>query len=175
MKYYPTNEILKISMVLYQIKNTVTNNCYVGYTTRKLEDRISQHLGCHSKSSASACYNRTKMYEDFNKYGLENFSVSILGICQTKKELIDAEKLFQDHKDFKYYNERNSKKDTTKKHKLKKVCLTDSQGIKQYFKSPIEVAKKFNCHRSNVIKAIKGQYLLKRKYKAEYINNLDKQ
>ena len=169
LKYHPTNEILEVSMVLYQIKNTITNNSYVGYTTRKLEDRIKQHLGCHSKSASSDCYNRTKMYEDFKKFGLENFTLSILGIFQTKKELINAEKLLQNQKDFKYYNERNAKKDTTKKHSLKKICLTDAQGIKQYFKSPIEVAKIFKCHRSNVTKAIKGQYLLKRKYKVEYI------
>lgn len=171
LKTYPDKNILKERCLIYQIENDITKDAYVGYTTIELKKRYKNHNGCHSQSEYSNNKNRTTLYVDFIKYGKENFTMSILEICNCKKELIEKEKLYQKKKKYLKYNENLLKRDTRSgKNKGKIIKLTDIYGNILLFNKPIDVARKFNCHRSNVLKAISNKYRFLRKYKAEFIN-----
>jgi len=61
--------------VIYKITNHITNELYVGKTERSLETRKKQHI------RASKKYN-TKLYNAFNKFGIENFSFDIIEQCK---------------------------------------------------------------------------------------------
>jgi hypothetical protein len=171
IKRVPSNIIDDISMVCYEIKNNITGDCYAGMTTRKLIKRINQHEKLHSKKGSSNSVNRTLMYVDFEKYGIDNFSVRILKQCKTKLELLEYEKEKRLEPQYSKYSFREKTKNTSKKHKLTKVLLTDLKGNELLFSRSIYVARFCECDRSNVTKALKGQYRLKRKYKAEYITD----
>ena len=169
INFLPSKSILNESMVVYEIENKISGNCYVGITTKKLQNRIYQHINLHSKNESSGKNNRTSLYLDFNKYGLHNFSVRILHKCNTKRELLNLEKQIVKNEKYLLYAQNGLKRDFTKKNYFTGVYLIDENNNKTLFKSPSEIAKKFGCHRSNVIKVIKGKYKLRRKYKVEYI------
>ena len=158
-------------MVVYEIENLKTNDCYIGITTNKLSVRITNHLNCHSKSGFSGFQKRTLMYEDFKHYGVDNFMLKILYQGKSKKQILAFESTVKSQDKYLKYSIRDILKDTSKKHNLKAVCLIDSKGKKSFFKSPSEVTKKFRCSRTNIIKAIKDRYLFKREYIAFYVSN----
>ena len=170
IKTYPNNDILNESFVIYQIENDIIKDAYVGYTTVKLKTRYANHNGCHSNSKKSNSKNRTTLYLDFKKYGKENFTMSILAKCNTKDELISKEKEYQKQTKYIKYNRNLLKRDTRSgKNKGKVIQLTDSDGNVLLFNKPIEVAKKFNVHRSSILKAISNNYRFLRKYNAKFI------
>ena len=171
IKTYPDENILKKRCLIYQIENDITKDAYVGYTTIDLKTRYRNHNGCHSQSEHSNYKKRTPLYVDFIKYGKKNFTMSILEICNSKKELIEKEKIYQKNKKYLKYNKNLLNRDTRAgKNKYKIIKLTDFYGNVLLFNKPIDVAKKFNCHRSSVLKAINNNYKFLRKYKAEFIN-----
>lgn len=68
----------KISAV-YQIKNTVTGEQYVG-SSRNVKHRWASHK-CPSKWKQRP---NSKLYQAFKKYGIENFMFSILALVEPK-------------------------------------------------------------------------------------------
>lgn len=58
---------------IYKIVNLVNNKVYIGQTTRTLEERYKEHLN-HAKSNDRDGL----LYKAMNKYGLENFKISML-------------------------------------------------------------------------------------------------
>lgn len=170
IKTYPNDSILEKSSVVYEIKNEITKDCYVGYTEKKLKVRYDSHNGCHSSSVHSNCGNRTGLYNDFLEYGKENFTMSILNTCKTKKQLIEIEKNYQTLDKYKKYNQKSLNRDTRPgKNKDSVIMLIDEDGNKSYYSRPIDVARSFNVHRSSVLKAIKNAYKFKRKYAAMFV------
>jgi predicted GIY-YIG superfamily endonuclease len=59
---------------IYLITNNVNNKVYVGKTEDSIEKRFAEHC---SDSKKDRCKNRP-LYRAMNKYGCENFSVSLL-------------------------------------------------------------------------------------------------
>ena len=59
---------------IYLITNNVNNKVYVGKTEDSIEKRFAEHC---SDSKKERCKNRP-LYRAMNKYGCENFSVSLL-------------------------------------------------------------------------------------------------
>lgn len=57
---------------IYRINNTVNNKFYVGATTRTIEQRFKEHLGCAKKGQ------RGPLLAAIRKYGDTNFSVALL-------------------------------------------------------------------------------------------------
>ena len=58
---------------IYKIVNLINNKVYIGQTARTLEERYKEHLN-HAKS-----HDRDGLlYKAMNKYGLENFKISML-------------------------------------------------------------------------------------------------
>lgn len=71
---------------IYIINNGINNKNYIGQTTTNIHIRWSQHV-----SAAKNKVMRNEIYSDMNKYGIENFNISILEeVCsETKDDLID--------------------------------------------------------------------------------------
>lgn len=85
---------------IYEITNLINKQVYVGKTISTVEERWKQHLR-KVKLYPNLPFN-SKLYAAMKKYGVENFSVSILEKCQNE-ELNFREKYWIKQKDS-YYN-----------------------------------------------------------------------
>jgi group I intron endonuclease len=76
-------------MIVYIVTNKITKKKYIGYTTKSLEIRISQHL--------SKAYNEKEKHYNYlfqrsiRKHGIKNFVWEVIYIASTKKECCDKE------------------------------------------------------------------------------------
>lgn len=70
---------------VYYIENLVTNEKYVGSTTKPLERRFSDHKAC---LKAGKDKNR-KIYAAIEEHGIQNFDINLIEEypCNSKKEL----------------------------------------------------------------------------------------
>lgn len=75
-----------MSTCIYQIKNHITHQCYIGKTEHSVQARFKRHL------SNAACGDETYLYRSIRKYGKDNFSVQILEV--TTKELLDSKEIY---------------------------------------------------------------------------------
>lgn len=66
-------------MVIYLLTNTVNGKQYVGQTRRPLEKRLSEHKCGKNKNGL--------IDKKINDYGWKNFSVEVIEVCFTLKEL----------------------------------------------------------------------------------------
>jgi group I intron endonuclease len=74
-------------MLVYLITNKVNGKRYVGQTTRTLNKRWNSHL------TASRRGGKCAISKAINKYGEEKFSIEILRVCKSRKELSKFETL----------------------------------------------------------------------------------
>lgn len=78
---------------IYQIKNNVNNKVYIGQTKREPQVRFDEYKrGCHN----------ILLKEDFDKYGIENFTFSVIDTAIDYIQLDEKEKYW-----IKYYNSMN--------------------------------------------------------------------
>ncbi len=70
-------------MIVYKITNKVNDKSYVGFTSQLLKQRINQHKSKAKREGGQS----NKFYAALNKYGIENFDISILKKCKNKEEL----------------------------------------------------------------------------------------
>jgi len=74
--------------IIYLIRNSISHNCYVGLTTKSLEERWKQHIRDASRG------NEKPLYCAIRKYGVLVFDVSVLeinpaeGLCEAEKKWI---------------------------------------------------------------------------------------
>lgn len=84
---------------IYCIKNIITNEIYVGQTSRNIKERFSEHIRTSKRSSR---HGQTKLYESIRRYKKDNFKVFLLEEVEDhmgdEKEKLWVEKLMQDHK-----------------------------------------------------------------------------
>jgi len=64
-------------MIIYKISNTINSKIYIGQTTKSLKKRWSDHY----------YGNRTTISKAIRKYGKDNFSIELIDIAKTLKEL----------------------------------------------------------------------------------------
>lgn len=69
--------MVKISIGIYKIENKITNKVYIGQST-DIEKRIRDHKSSIGKIDRD-------LYNDMEKYGIDNFSFEILEECQEKE------------------------------------------------------------------------------------------
>jgi group I intron endonuclease len=80
-------------MFIYQITNIITNDFYIGKTTRKLEQRLYQHnYETFNRNS------QTYLHRAIRKYGKNNFEISILDEAFSNQELNEKEKIWIENK-----------------------------------------------------------------------------
>ena len=78
--------IQKTMMAIYQIKNNVNDKVYIG-SSSNISLRWKQHLDLLYYK----LHDNYKLQNDFDKYGISNFSFSILEIIKDKKDLLRKE------------------------------------------------------------------------------------
>lgn len=66
--------------IVYGAENCINHKIYVGQTTRSIKERFRDHM------KANMLFGKA-----LRKYGLENFVVVILAVCNSKKELNEQE------------------------------------------------------------------------------------
>lgn len=84
-------------MVVYQIRNKLDNNIYIGSTVN-FSKRKSLHLCELRKNRHSAKY----LQNTFNKYGEDNFVFEVLEIIEDKEQLVTREQFYIDKLNPKY-------------------------------------------------------------------------
>ena len=86
---------------IYKITNLINNKCYIGQTTKSIEERWNRHKrDAFNKEKYNYEY---PLYRAFRKYGIENFSFEIIEECETS-ELNEKEIYW-----INYYNSAKSK------------------------------------------------------------------
>ena len=161
---------------VYEITNTINKDVYVGATSLELEERFAIHA-MHLKSDCSNIANRSEMYEDMMQYGIDKFSIKLLHGKLPKDHALKIEKDYQKYdKRCRRYAERDLKRDRRSKFNSCYKLIGENEVL--YFKKGTEIAKKFNCHRTNVTRSANDGYLFLKKYfirrisHAEYENSL---
>jgi group I intron endonuclease len=74
-------------MIVYKAKNKLNNKCYIGKTTKSLEERMDQHIK-HSEKGKS------KFFKALKSYGADNFEWEIIYTAETLTELDEQEKYY---------------------------------------------------------------------------------
>jgi len=73
-------------MVIYKATNNINGKCYIGQTSKKLDDRIK----CHMKRFRND-NNNIYFYNAMKKHGWDNFKWEVLCECKSKEELDEME------------------------------------------------------------------------------------
>ena len=76
---------------VYQIKNLLTGQVYIGSTKNSFRRRFQQHLSDYRRDRRKT----KKLFEAFDEYGLENFEFSVVCIC-VGKYCVEAEQFYLD-------------------------------------------------------------------------------
>ena len=75
--------------IIYLIRNSISHNCYVGLTTKSVDERWQQHISDARRG------NERPLYCAIRKYGVLVFDVSVLeinpteGLCEAEKKWIE--------------------------------------------------------------------------------------
>lgn len=67
---------------IYKITNKINGKCYIGKTEKSVEQRFKEHI---SDSKKERCKNRP-LYRAMDKYGVENFILELVEICDNTEE-----------------------------------------------------------------------------------------
>jgi len=65
---------------IYMVVNLINQHKYIGQS-KNIKKRFKQHHLCDYNNTNNCCYN-TKFYQALRKYGLDNFEVIILELCE---------------------------------------------------------------------------------------------
>lgn len=91
----------KVTNVIYRFKNLVNGKVYIGQTSKPLRTRVIQHM---TSSQPYTKAHKTYFLLALNKYGFENFEVSIIERCRSQSELDERERYW-----IAYYNSTDKK------------------------------------------------------------------
>lgn len=83
------NKKQKLYGIVYKIVCKITNLCYIGQTITPLKSRWKGHCDLALKSDCNRLFSKA-----IREYGKENFDLTILSNCETKKELNETERRF---------------------------------------------------------------------------------
>jgi len=67
--------------LIYKIENKINKKCYIGQTIQKLSQRLYQHMYAASNNSLQL------IHKAIRKYGIDNFHIEVVKICNTQHEL----------------------------------------------------------------------------------------
>lgn len=68
---------------IYIITNLINNNCYIGQTSKTIEERFREHKTDSLRKDRSNY--EVPLYRAFRKYGLENFKIEEIEKCEISK------------------------------------------------------------------------------------------
>ncbi len=75
-------------MLIYKATNLINGKCYIGQTSKSLEERIKGHL------KFSSYYKNMLICRALKKYGIRNFSWEIIQECSSKTEMDEKERYY---------------------------------------------------------------------------------
>lgn len=147
---------------VYIISNKNNNDLYIGTTSLEINDRFKIHRQ-HLNSKCSNIENRSSLYLDMAKYGIDSFNISLLKNNLTKKHALKIEAEFQNNDvRFKKYAKKDLARDCRPKFNSCYKLISEDDIL--FYKSTVEIAKKFNCHKTNVTRSLNDGYLFLKKY-----------
>ena len=74
---------------IYCIRNSITEDIYVGHTTQALSKRMEKHRSDFKKRKSVL----PKLHEHFEEYGIENFYIEKITDCQNCQDVEDVRKI----------------------------------------------------------------------------------
>lgn len=89
---------------IYLVTNLINNISYVGQS-KNIYQRFNKHHIYDYKNEKNECYN-TKFYQALRKYGINNFKVTILELCEEK--MLDEKEIYYIKKFDTYHHGYNS-------------------------------------------------------------------
>lgn len=133
---------------IYKFHNKITNKDYIGQTVRTLNDRISEHL-------YEASHNKDNNYfhNALNKYGIENFEISILHTVDAENKQLLLNKL--NLLEIKEIKNHNSFEDGYNSH-MGGFNHNTSEYTKQNISNACKGKKFSDEHRKNLSNSLKG-------------------
>lgn len=130
---------------IYKITNQINNKVYIGKTLKTIEERFSEHI----KDSTRSLEEKRPLYRAFNKYGINNFTISL--IEKVKIEDLSSREQYWIQKYDSYSNGYNATFGGDGKQ------LYDYQKIVQQYlsnKTVEELTKEFNCCKDTIYQAL---------------------
>jgi group I intron endonuclease len=88
---------------IYKIKNSINDKVYIGCTTKTIVERFKEHIKRSQKNK-----HKTKLYNSFKKYGIENFTIEVVEECNKKIMFIKEIEYIKEYDS--YYTGLNSTK-----------------------------------------------------------------
>lgn len=82
-----TDDLNIIEGFIYQIKNKINNKLYIGQTVRPLHKRIYEYKSAYNLNK----FHNTYLGNAFNKYGWDNFEITIIDHASNLSELNEKE------------------------------------------------------------------------------------
>lgn len=77
-----------VDYVIYKFKNKINGKVYIGQTTKPLRKRVIQHM---TNSRPNTKCHKTYFHNALNKYGIQNFDLTIVERCCSVEELDERE------------------------------------------------------------------------------------
>lgn len=153
---------------IYLITNNINNKRYVGKTEKTPQERFKEHIdNAYSENDKNR-----PLYKAFKKYGVDNFSLSVLESDVPSKELATRERYWIKKLDT-YQKEYNATKGGDG------ISLYDKEEIYQYYKqnnlSIIDTARYFHCDRRVVRSALREHNIINTPNEIKTIYQLNKE
>lgn len=130
---------------IYKITNQINNKVYIGKTLKTIEERFLEHI----KDSSRICEEKRPLYNAFNKYGIDNFTISL--IEKVKLDQLSSREQYWIQQYNSYSNGYNATIGGDGK-QLYDYSLI----VEQYLlnKSVEELSQKFNCCKDTIYQAL---------------------
>ena len=145
---------------VYIIHNSINNDKYVGMTSKTLNERFIIHK---AKLTSKCSGGRTVMYDDMRNFGFDKFIIELVKVFSSKKEAMELEKQIQiSDKAFFRYAQKDLNRCTSPTHATPYKFVSATQTL--FFKTTIEAANYFNCHKTNITKSITNGYRFMKTY-----------
>lgn len=132
---------------IYKIENNINHKIYIGQTVKFYEERFKQHKVNYTKEY----FSQIVLYKAFNKYGIENFTFSV--IEEVDNKLLDEREKYW----ISYYNSYYDGYNSTLGGRLVELYEWDIDKIIERYmvlKSARKVAEEIGCDHSTIDKIL---------------------